>query len=394
MKPRIFLLGVLLCTLISQKSHARGTLHALIAGNTKDRNIILREASKNDIKDMTLWLTKTAKSINYRLNLVRFANSEFSNPIHPFTSASILTQIEKLDVKPEDLIVFYCHTHGWRSHIDQNGFPQLNMGMDNEEFLEVTTIRQKLKAKKAKLSIVMVHACNGSDESNTINQVRRVQFNDVNLTRLAPLYIGLRGEIAITSSHTSFVSRSTRQGAISTTFLLNNMVKMAKGEIEQVTWHNLINRSCEEISSHHGSSPFYEINLNNQVRVTPHQENNRKHFAHSEIPRRNTKDFKLTRKKQNKLYVQNNANKPLLILVVYQQSNGELQSSRLTKLHPKKGAFIRNKDLSYISSPNENVWIFTKRIGRKDPRQKIHWEEGTTITVNNEMTNLEYAIIE
>ena len=376
MKTKAILLLVFQLILV-EKTALANTIHILVSGNTTDKSAIIRQSSKNDIKDISNLFNQIANTINYKINIIVFAN-EYETSTLPFTSKDILREINNLKVETNDIIFFYSHTHGWKSNDD---FPQISLGKNGEEFLEVSSIREKIKTKQARLNLIMIHACNGGNKTNSINHIYRNDFENINLNRLNSLFLGLRGDITITSSHKEFVSWSYGEGGVSTTYIINNLIKMANGQIQDVSWHNLMNISCNEISEHFGSTPYYEINLNNEVKVEPTNNLKNKLFRTN-----NTtityREISLKKLPRGKVYAKNISNTPFLLLVVYSGSNGQLKSSRLTKLNPNRGVYLRNDDFSYVTNNNETIFLFLKKINSNDPLHKVKWQGGNTVLVN------------
>lgn len=351
------------------------TMFILVSGNVTDESAIIRQASKADINDVTDLFQQIAKTINYKTKVIQFANDNENRRL-PFTSGDILREIDNLNIFQNDIVVFYCHTHGWKTN---DNFPQLSMGTNKKEFLKVSTIRKRIKAKKARLSLIMTHACNGGDDSNPMNSIGRNNFRGVDFSLTQPLFLSLRGDITITSSHKNYVSRSASTGAISTTYIINNLIKMANGEIQNVSWHNLINISCDEISGHFGSTPLYEINLNNNVKV------NSDINVYKDKWRISSANQGVSLKKQDsRLYAKNLSDKPIVVLIAYQNTDGHLKSTRVARINPNRGLYLRNNDFTHVNvNKQNNVLIYFKEINRKDPLHKIIWQGGRTVTVND-----------
>lgn len=217
---------IILLVLLFQVLETKGNrIHLLACGNFTDRSEIIRSASARDIQDLTLFVEKIASSIGYQTNILTFSN-KYSKGTKPFTVNSLLYEIENLQVKPQDILIVGIFGHGNSSNQVSDNFPKIFMGIDDSESIKISILKEKIKAKRAKISVTYVGVCNGNNKENrnTINYTQRQSFKGVNVDRLRPLFLGIRGEIVICSSKKQFVSWSYKEGGISFTYILNNLI--------------------------------------------------------------------------------------------------------------------------------------------------------------------------
>jgi hypothetical protein len=313
----------------------------------------------------------------------------------PFTVNSLLYEIEKLEVKPQDILILAFFGHGNSSDVVSDNFPKIFMGIDDSESIKISTLKEKVKAKKARICITYVGACSGNNKENrsTINYTERQSLKGVNTDRLRPLFLGIRGEIVICSSKKKFVSWSYKDGGISFTYILNNLIKMSRGETRDISWHHLLNITCNELSSHFGSTPYYQINLNNDIKVIPHTETNSSILEEDKISRIN-KSIRFKTNLKNQLYAENLTDKAVLVKIVYYNEKKQLNSSRTVRIFPRKKVYLRNENFSFIEPHKNNFYVFFKKLNRGDPFYKVTWDNGNKINVNGKKEPLEIMSFE
>lgn len=168
---------------------------------------------------------------------------------------------------------------------------------------------------------------------------------------------------------------------------------MSRGEIRNISWHHLLNITCNELSSHFGSTPYYQINLNNDIKVIPYTEINPFVLEEDKVSGiHGSVRFKTNEK--NQLYAENLTDKAVLVKIVYYNEKKQLKSSRTVRIFPRKKVYLRNENFSFIEPHKNNFYVFLKKLNRGDPFYKVIWNNGNTVNVNGKKESLEIVSFE
>ena len=129
------------------------TVHVINFCNTLDPNIGCEVDYSRTKQEAGL----IAAYLNYG---IRFYNGEGNN----CSKENLMNTLNSLKCNKNDIVLFYYSGHGTRSKQDNSEFPQMclkyNSAYDEDKFVPVHTVIEKLQAKGARFTLVMTDCCN------------------------------------------------------------------------------------------------------------------------------------------------------------------------------------------------------------------------------------------
>lgn len=187
----LFVWGLLFFLSVSSISNGQ-TLHVILAVD-RDSRAELGESMKVDLENM-IWLFRTNVP-QQQLNLV-------TPEVDAITPEGILASIEKLEVEPNDAIVFYYSGHG---AFDKEAKKQI-LQMEGRGNLFRDTLVAKIDAKVPRLAVILTDCCNVQvqnasatrDLQNTPQRFVKVPSSFSPL--FENLFVTCKGKVDITSS--------------------------------------------------------------------------------------------------------------------------------------------------------------------------------------------------
>lgn len=149
---KIAVLLMLMCSVLAKSQ----TIHWLTFIDTVDK-----EVGEVD---------KTGRQVlyNHFINVVNAALAEkgYKSQIHDYYDTSMTPQackdaVSRLKCGPEDIVVFYYIGHGTHAASENNPYPQLCLGQDDESrFVPLKWIHDTLKGKNPRLTVTVGMCCN------------------------------------------------------------------------------------------------------------------------------------------------------------------------------------------------------------------------------------------
>ena len=205
-----------------------------------------------------LVFTATSSNIGVAVNIDRkhmlaelgiYANaSDLTPSILDFTGddcnpVKLKQAIQNLQCGPDDVIFFYYSGHGARGFADKNRYPQLQISNDESEYPSLYQINEQLKAKGARLSIVMADCCNSYSEyiSAKSGMPKGSTKLDKNYNKNArALFCEVSGNILISSSEPGQPSIcDSINGSAFTNEYISVLHAALKGQIKP-EWSNIL----------------------------------------------------------------------------------------------------------------------------------------------------------
>ena len=242
MKKLILMLAVVVSPYILKGQ----TLHALIFVNEKEEG---REVDRRaDMKNMSTFFEEIAKNINYEFNLRQNSDTEF-------TARELDREIDNLDVRENDIVVFYYGGHGYNEGKDK--WPSLNL-KDRKYWQSDILKKMNQHKSKAKLMLCIAACCNKVYRNN-----RDIggNFNPILTENVKALFTDFSGKktIVISSSKQGQLSWSdTTKGSIFGQAFRKALYDVTDNSNINPTWNMLRSKTIE-----------YTINLSDEKKQIP-----------------------------------------------------------------------------------------------------------------------------
>lgn len=230
------------CTLlfISCSVHA-ATLHVVIAVNTDDETI--GSGVKADLFLIQQEVENIARYTGLRPSEKVFAGEEFD-------SRAVLDYIKALDVRSDDVVIYYHNGHGFRSLGKDDCWPALDFGLKPAlDFAEVVAI---IRSKPQRFALMLAECCNSlipdyalpSFYHRTMDWAWRTEkYRRLNYRKL---YLEQKGMIVATSaSPGEYAWIDTSLGAIFTLALLGEMENQCAHKSGDIEWIDILQKAQE-----------------------------------------------------------------------------------------------------------------------------------------------------
>ncbi|HZK07131.1 MAG TPA: caspase family protein [Bacteroidales bacterium] len=245
--------SLLIMFLISKQTSAQ-TLHCIIAGATNEQNSVIREGTRLSIDAMMSEIGAIEKNTSVRRKVYELTGTNFK-------SENLQKTIGDLNCNENDVILFYYNGHGFRYRDQSDKWPTLFMGYHIEGFddtylrsISLSKIANELKAKGARLTILIVDCCNGelsvlSPSDIEVNGIASLNFSVRNSERFKELYEQSSGFIIVSSSEPGQTSGvSSRYGG----YFTNSFLEIHK-ELTSISnyadWNDLLEKTKERTIS-------------------------------------------------------------------------------------------------------------------------------------------------
>ena len=135
-------------------------IHLIIVANTNDA--ALSQACKVDLERVETTFSDITDVLGINpMNVIKIEGSTYSK-------ANVLKAISSIKapyLKPGDIIVFYYTGHGFRLPTKKTNYPMMDLRSNYDQnfmdhYLTIDTVFQLIKAKKARMNLVMSDCCN------------------------------------------------------------------------------------------------------------------------------------------------------------------------------------------------------------------------------------------
>ncbi len=252
------------------------TLH-LINFSTMDEAI----ASDVDYERTTREMSLVASYIDYGINFYDGTGEDCSRE-------NLLTTMESLNCNDDDIIIFYYSGHGGRSPKDRSKYPQFCLkyaGYQQDKWVPMHQVIDELKAKKARLTLVLADCCNRASAGVTPKSASAMSYDsdpifgddETLVENYRQLFLNCKGTIVATSSKEGQVSWPLQVGGglFSYCFFEEALYSAYKGEIP-ATWNDVKNKTVvatKQIAAQNGEiqEPIIDIS---EVTVVMHPSSN------------------------------------------------------------------------------------------------------------------------
>jgi hypothetical protein len=158
-----------------------------------------------------------------------------------FNKRNVLSAIEALKVAPNDVVLVYANSHGFRLRDQSDPFPMLQTGHTVEESLSVSQMHDLLKQKGARLTLTFAECCNNFLDRPYGARPLRTQADE----RLAQLFVGSKGDLLFASSKPAEYSFALPEGGVFAQafyHVFNRTISYGdEGSGAAATWENFSN---------------------------------------------------------------------------------------------------------------------------------------------------------
>lgn len=171
------------------------------------------------------------------------------------TKANLLATLSAIQPTNKDIVFFYYSGHGTHAANDNDLLPQMCMKYksiaDQDEFIALRTVREKLQGKNAKLNILMVDCCNnifpGVMPRFLMRESNATTITDDATTMMKKLFLENSGTVILTSSKKGQTSGGTdMEGGVFSSAFWDKLEEMKKGAITP-TWNALQQKTKEQV---------------------------------------------------------------------------------------------------------------------------------------------------
>ena len=134
-------------------------IHFILVANTEDPRI--GSSVKKDVNNIYSEIKDVSTFLNLPLNYVEISGSKFGK-------ANVETALNNLKPGPDDIVIFYYSGHGYSNEEQSTRlYPQFDLRQSRFEDITVATLNvadvyDKIKAKNARLNLIISDCCNSS----------------------------------------------------------------------------------------------------------------------------------------------------------------------------------------------------------------------------------------
>lgn len=254
-------LTLLVFTFIMSLTSYSQTFHAIIFANTKNPGI--GESVAEDYQKMRIEFKSMANFIGYNYKAYEFKGEDFNR-------SNLENTINKLSCSPEDIVFFYYSGHGGRSSRDKTEFPQMLLlvdesrgGNERTDLYPIYNVKERIKAKNPRLTIVMGDLCNSIPDGDwitpksigkgpTMKTTEKCQF-------YKDLFFNMKGDIITASSKPGETSAAYPYGGAYTYVFLTVLQAMVANN-KQANWNTLLETAQRLTADNYKQSPIFQIN--------------------------------------------------------------------------------------------------------------------------------------
>ncbi|EDP94237.1 DUF1036 domain-containing protein [Kordia algicida OT-1] len=232
-------------------------VHLVMVADTNDPKI--GASVRRDLDDVTNLFQKASREIGVKYSI----NKLYGNT---FDKSSIISKINSLGIKSNDVVIFYYSGHGYNDTRSYNRFP--NMSLDGTD-LGLESIHKYIKSKGARLNITVGDLCNSIPRSrNSTSRSAEIPFKSGFLfdeDKLKRLFLYSKGSLISTSSSKgewSFcmtnANGSMGNGHFTNAFINSFAKEASKVNNNNGSWKTLFSRAYQDAKN----STRYQRNQN------------------------------------------------------------------------------------------------------------------------------------
>lgn len=255
------LLQVFVVVFILIDNASAQTLHVINFCNTLDPDIGCEVDYARTKQEAGL----IAAYLNYGVKYYNGEGKDCSNE-------NLMNTLNSLRCNKDDIILFYYSGHGTRSPQDKSEFPQMCLkysGYDQNKFVAVHTVVEKLQAKGARFTLVISDCCNSAAQQVSAKSLMSknggpIVYDKSIARNYRKLFLENKGVVVVTGCKKGQVSYGNKKigGFLSNAFFGTALYQACStGEIP-ATWEKVLGRVYSEVTRLiKEQEPYYEIKL-------------------------------------------------------------------------------------------------------------------------------------
>lgn len=214
MKSRITSLLFLIVTLSVSICEA-ANFHVLLVGDTKSN---LREQVVADLSMMHEQSIQLARAVGAAPKIRVIRENQVSRN-------EILTAVDRLNLQPDDYLLFYFSGHGFRTEQKKSKWPNLYFP-EVDQYIALDEIIEHLKPKKMKFGLIVADCCNNSFAQEWPD-TEEFDFQTQERRHISPsirnLFENSKGLLVVSASEPGTYAWASDEGGILTCALLDGM---------------------------------------------------------------------------------------------------------------------------------------------------------------------------
>ena len=266
MKKILFILSLLLMTVMMQAQ----TIHWLTFIDTRDKNV-----GEVDVLGRKVLYGRYVNLINAALAAKGYTAKIYDYYDTRLSPENCKAAIQALRCQPNDIIMFYYIGHGGRAVNDNSTvYPQMFMGQSyDDKLIPLTWVYNELKAKGARLNVVIGMCCNSETRGMTSKMSPSFGPNNGNTymadeeaARIQELCLNYKGNILVTSASPTQTSGCCKSelGLFDTytNVLVHVFDDVIKGNIEP-NWDSLLAETKKTVNEvmENKQTPIFETHV-------------------------------------------------------------------------------------------------------------------------------------
>jgi len=223
-------------------------LHLVVVADTNDPKI--GSSVRQDLDDVSNLFRKAAREVGIKYQINKLYGDTFDKN-------SIMSKINSLGIKSNDVVIFYYSGHGYNDTRSSNRFP--NMSLDGVD-LGLESMHQYIKSKGARLNITVGDLCNSIPRSRDgTKSDEQIPFKSGFLfdsDKLKRLFMYSRGSLISTSSSKgewSFCMTNSNgsmgNGHFTSAFINSFAKEASKVNDNNGSWRTMFSRAYRDAKS-------------------------------------------------------------------------------------------------------------------------------------------------
>ena len=246
-------------------------IHAIVFCNTDDPKI--GEGCQSDQERFAEELGLIETALGSEEDWQVFVGKECNKP-------NLERALSSLNCGPNDVVFFYYSGHGVHAKADpaDGWLPQMCLNYesyDQDKFVPVTYVREKLATKPARLSIILTDCCNNEASWVSVKSLISTQkdapdVDKIDVAKLKKLFYESRGTVIATSSKRGQVSYGPKEGGCFSVAFWDEMYKIEQGA-GNADWNSLIEATKQRTLKYTSNKqePVYKVNVNGAPNPNP-----------------------------------------------------------------------------------------------------------------------------
>lgn len=220
------------------------TFHAIIMADTESN---LNKEINQDLRLMDHEMNKLSRHLNLPLNKKVLTGKTLS-------SRSFFQILDQMPIQKDDILFLFYSGHGFRERNKESPFPYLHL-LATREALDMDLVIDKIRKKRFHFALIVADTCNNIVNEHDSDEKAHLHIpfrgNGDIQCQLKPLFMGMRGIMAIASSSPGQVSWASPKGGY---FILAFLDALHHSKAS--SWQMILNNVTRKIGSI--QTPIYQ----------------------------------------------------------------------------------------------------------------------------------------